>query len=72
MYFSGFITEIMFSFSHIWGFFLPDRHEVEDIRHSGTVTQQITKAELENYGRNQNTVPAHKLRQQGNTLLKSI
>lgn len=68
MYFSG-IRLVLVIFV---GFFLPDRHEVEDIRHSGTVTQQITEAELENYGRNQNTVPAHKLRQKANTLLKSI
>lgn len=39
---------------------VPDRHEIEDIRHSRAVTQQITQAELEDYGRDQDTVPAHK------------
>lgn len=39
---------------------LPDRHEIEDVGHSRAVTKQITEAELEDYGRDQNTVPAHK------------
>lgn len=38
---------------------LPDRHEIEDIGHSRAVTQQITQAELKDYGSNQDTVPAH-------------
>lgn len=37
---------------------LPDRHEIEDIRHSRAVTKQIIQTELEDYGSNQNTVPA--------------
>lgn len=39
---------------------LPDRHEIEDIGHSRAVTKQITQAELEDYGGNQDAVPAHK------------
>lgn len=39
---------------------LPDGHEVEDVGHSRAVTKQITQAELEDYGSNQDTVPAHK------------
>lgn len=38
--------------------FLPYRHEVEDVWHPRTVTQQITQTELEDYSRNQDTVPA--------------
>lgn len=37
---------------------LPDRHEIEDIGHSRAVTKQITEAELEDDGSNQDTVPA--------------
>lgn len=40
---------------------LPDWHEIEDIGHSRTVTKQITKAELEDYGCDQDTVPAHNI-----------
>lgn len=43
---------------------LPDWHEIEDIGHSRTVTKQITKAELEHYGCNQDTVPAHNINNQ--------
>ncbi len=38
---------------------LPDRHEIEDIGHSRAVTKQITQAELEDDGRDQDTVPAY-------------
>lgn len=39
--------------------YVPDRHEIEDIGHSRAVTKQITQEELEDYGRNQDTVPVY-------------
>lgn len=39
---------------------LPYGHEIEDIGHPRAVTKQVTEAELEDDGSNQDTVPAFK------------